>query len=182
MFFILVTIMAFLCFTFSIIAGFLVPKNLTLASKITRHPLGGGFLMMIALIWLVFAGADMLCLDRQSSIFSMSLVLAPFIGLLFTYFLDFLVTRALSTLCILLATTIIDLAFSQKIPYRGFCSIMCYLVVFCAFYWLIWPYALRNLWEKCASVRWIRYCCILVPVILGIGFGIFGCSFFFIGR
>lgn len=121
------------------------------AGIITRHKIVGGILMILMFFGLILAGSDMLCLDVSSPLVVGLFFLSPILALVLTNYLDFIVTRALSGILILLATTIIDQAFFQDIPYRVLPVIVCHIAAISALYLLWVPYRLRDFWQKTAT-------------------------------
>lgn len=161
-------ILALLFFTAAFITLVTTQRHPEKAGIITRHKVVGGILMIIMFLWLVLAGADMLCLDVSSSLVVGLFCLSPILALVLTNYLDFIVTRALSGLLILLATTIIDQAFFQNIPYRFLPVIVCHIAAICALYLLWVPYRLRDFWQKTATSPMLRRLTSAFMILCGI--------------
>ena len=150
----------------------LLPEKTQLWRIIPRERYIGTALGIVCLVWSASHAHGLL----EGSAEKFRVFLGPaviLITILSFFLLDYLFTRALGGLVLLLVNWLLHEAFVLNIPFRPLFAIICYLLGFASFFLIATPYRFRDWLEKISINRQWRTASSVVM-------GIIGCMFAFI--
>jgi len=97
-------------------------------------------------------------------------LIVPVVAVLSYFHLDYLLTRALGGLLLLILNHLLHAAFVAQIPMRPLFSSICYATSLAGFFMVGAPWRLRDLLERAAGSRELRRG-------IGVAFGVLGVTF-----
>ena len=144
-----------------VLAGLAVLVGLTrwqpgLWRVLPRERLAGEIMALVALVW----SAHHVCLMLEGNLVRwhpLVKALVPLTAVLAWFFLDYLFTRAVGGLLLLLTAEVLHAGFSVQAPCRPLFSVVCYLFGVAGMFLIGSPWLFRDLLEKAAgSPAWRR--------------------------
>jgi hypothetical protein len=126
--------------------------------RLPRHRGAGVLLGFLCLVW---AGVH-ICniLEGDMARFKLVVqVMVPAVTVLCFFFLDYLFSRSVAGILLLLVNHVLHEAFAVNVPMRPVFSTLCYLVGVAAIILVCYPWLMRDALEKSAqSATWRRNC------------------------
>ncbi len=136
------------------ICGFATVRQPDLWRKLPRERVIGEVIAVISLVWCTVHILPLLEGD-MARFRAWVRILAPILAVLSFFFLDYLFTRALGGLVLLLVNDLLHGAFTVHLPARPVFALVSYAFGIAAMFLIGTPWRFRDLLEKCSqSVRW----------------------------
>ncbi len=136
------------------LVGVMAPKQPELWKKLPRERILGEVLVVVCLVWSMVHIIPML----EGNLVRLRVwirVLMPVVAVMAFFYLDYLFTRALGGLLLLLVTEVLHGAFVVHLPLRPVFSVIAYGLGILAMFLIGTPWRFRDLLEQAhASPRW----------------------------
>ena len=124
--------------------------------RLPRERVVGGALGLMALLWSAWL-VEPLLEGGLASLRPWLVPVALVVGIAGAFLLDYVLTRALGGLLLLVVNAIMHLAFVAQAPWRGTVSVVCYALGLAGLFMIGAPYRFRDVLEACCRsprARW----------------------------